>query len=117
MRHPWRFMQNSNPDVYDFQNLHSIFDHGSYQYVYFGMHSLPQLSEIGGRRDAFAEQIFKRISDGVSNAGKRLIPHQQALNGIHTRTMDSPKFEVNELKYAKANASIRAIPSNYKTGI
>ena len=105
------------PDVYDFQNLHSIFDHGSYQYVYFGMHSLPQLSEIGGRRDAFAEQIFKRISDGVSNAGKRLIPHQQALNGIHTRTMDSPKFEVNELKYAKANASIRAIPSNYKTGI
>jgi len=110
--------ENSYPDIYDLQNLHTIFDHASYQYVYFGMEGRPKLGPIGGRRQAFATRIFSRVEDGVNNAICRLPPHDDLLHQINHGPKDNGlDFTINTEKNSKINTSIRNIPSNYKTGI
>jgi len=110
--------QNSFPDIYDLQNLHTIFDHASYQYVYFGMEGKPALGDIGGRREAFAERIFKRVEDGINNAKQRLPSHNSLLKQIHqTEPKSQHNYSYNTAMNSKINTSIRNIPSNFKAGI
>lgn len=109
--------QHGYPDIYDLQNLHSIFDHASYQYVFFGMHAQPQLSDIGGRRAQFAQQVFGRINDGLNNAAKRLLPHHAILQQIHHMNSNISTPQTNTEQHIKVHSSIRNVPSNYRARI
>lgn len=112
-----KIWESGYPDIYDLENLHTIFDHASYQYVYFGMHQKPPLSEIGGKREEFAKKIFSRVADGVKNAEKRLIRHDELLGYIHAEKSNHFQFTGNEINNAKINTSIRTIPSNFSNQI
>ena len=105
--------QGSYPDIYDLEYLHSIFDHASYQYVYFGMQGQPKIHSVGGRRDAFAVKIFDRVSNGVANAKSRLPDHNAYLEQIHS--LHSGQLKAQDINdTAKVNATIRSIPNNYR---
>ena len=104
--------QGSYPDIYDLEYLHSIFDHASYQFVYFGMEGRPKINSLGGRRDKFATKIFDRVSKGVVNAKSRLPNHNEYLNQIHKGSNDSVRVRDVETM-ATVNASIRTLPNNY----
>ena len=108
----WR---GSYPDIYDLERLHTIFDHASYQYVYFGMEGRPKISTIGGKRDKFAVAVFNRVSGGLENAKKRLPGHEAFLAAIHERRREGAAgIEVQQVeRLAKVNTSIRNIPNNY----
>lgn len=105
--------QGSYPDIYDLEYLHSIFDHASYQYVYFGMHGRPKIHSVGGRRDTFATKIFERVSNGLLNAKSRLPDHTACLADIHRLDNGSLTAKSAE-SLATVNASIRNLPNNYK---
>lgn len=110
--------ENSYPDIYDLQNLHTIFDHASYQYVYFGMEGKPELGPIGGRREQFAKRIFNRVHDGVKNAIKRLPSHDSLLQNIQKIEPEKQNdYGYNIEQNSKINTSIRNIPSNFKASI
>ena len=102
------------PDVYDLERLHSIFDHASYQYVYFGMEGRPKLSDVGGLRDRYAQSVFEKVSAGLANARQRLPSHEDFLREIHRHDGDGAQIQPVEA-LSKVNASIRNIPNNYTT--
>ena len=106
--------KKSYPDVYDLERLHSIFDHASYQYVFFGMEGRPKVGSIGGNRDRYAASIFEKVSAGLDNARKRLPSHEQFLKEIHNRSGQGVAVQPVEA-LSKVNASIRNIPNNYTT--
>ena len=129
---PWLKEQVANwqfgyPDIYDMRNLHTIFDHGSYQYVFFGMNGKPNLGDIGGKRQQFAQRIFHRVEQGVSNAKQRLPSHLSLLHHIHKRvntsningshSSENTNLEKNAMQNAQVNSSIRGVPNNYKAGL
>ena len=73
------------PDVYDLRFLHSIFDHSSYQYVFFGMRKRPNLDLLIGDRDAqSAVRRFENVTSAVAKAKSILSGHNQILNQINT---------------------------------
>lgn len=117
LRQKHAIWQHSPPDIYDLQNLHTIFDHSSYQYVYFGMGSRPTMGDISQRRSAFASRIFERVSDGLNNANARLPSHEQLLGFIHKDKFDVANFELGLSVNSKHSTSIRNIPNNYKASL
>ena len=57
------------PDVYDLKHLHSIFDHLSYQYVFFGMGRRPTVeSRLGNANVKSALEIFNNVKAGLGRA-------------------------------------------------
>lgn len=104
--------KTSFPDTYDLDKLHTIFDHASYQYVYFGMNGRPELNSVRGKKDKFAHRVFEQIHAGLDNASNILPSHNDLLRFIHREDGELLRAEDVE-NFSVVNASLLNIPNNY----
>jgi tryptophan halogenase len=104
--------KTSYPDVYDIEKLHTIFDHASYQYVFFGMAGRPELHSIRGQKDKFALKVFEQVNKGLKNARNALPTHNDLLNKIHNKNTEKVKMEEVE-NFSTINDNLVNIPNNY----
>lgn len=117
LKDKYSLWQAGAPDVYDMTNLHTIFDHASYQYVYFGMHQKPVDQAVSLRRAAFAKSIFENTHKAYEKAKQVLPDHNAILAHIHNANPQTYSFESQRQMNAKVNASIRVTPNNYKASL
>ena len=79
LREKIRAWRAGYPDVYDLRFVHSIFDHSSYQYIFFGMGKKPESHLAMGDRDRqSAIARFSAVTDAVRKA-KAILPHHNEL--------------------------------------
>ncbi|WP_017444504.1 tryptophan halogenase family protein [Gayadomonas joobiniege] len=105
------------PDIYDLQNLHSIFDHASYQFIYFGMQQSSKPTELSARREAFAQRIFMQTQSAYEKAKKVLPDHWQLLQAIANEPKNKTDYVQQSLQNTRIHASIRNTPQNYKASL
>ena len=79
LREKIRAWRAGYPDVYDLRFVHSIFDHSSYQYIFFGIGKKPESHLAMGDRDCqSAIARFSAVTDAVRKA-KAILPYHNEL--------------------------------------
>jgi len=72
------------PNIYDLKYIHSIFDHSSYQYVFFGMGRRPKTTiDLGECNVDLASKTFDNVHKAFLKAQTILPDHKKLINRIH----------------------------------
>ncbi|MCG8442154.1 MAG: tryptophan 7-halogenase [Caulobacterales bacterium] len=78
--------ESGYPSVYDLRFIHSIFDHLSYQYVYFGMDRRPAEGvRVGDTSPSQAVRVFENVRTALTKAVSVLPDHRQCVEQIASR--------------------------------
>lgn len=82
LRHKLDLWKYRVPIPSDFSSLHDMFRHESYQYILFGMNSVPDLSDLQFAYPHASEAAveFKRIQQAATNATRSLPDHRKFLD-------------------------------------
>lgn len=79
-----RSWEEGYPSIYDLKYIHSIFDHTSYQYIFFGMGRKPKNNiELGDCNVDMASKTFNNVHQALLKAENILPEHKTLINRIH----------------------------------